>query len=352
MAPSGAWIDGPTVIRGAEWDRNEIRSTTDPSGFDRLGFTDDDVNALCTLVQNLLHTLLAAAPRPLRSLASETLPPLQIYATRSRLGRLSFEWHASKMELHQSGTTPLGSEKWLPTRVRLCDINGLLLQCTPQQVYERDPELLAIIVHELIHLLFIDGVATSNVFNEACTLALQERSQPSPGFYGTNLPWDHRTFRGDTGFRTSDFATFELSSQAKRAFYIATTHALDDVPSETIWQICTALNQRAHQAVTTADGPKKYHPLWRDIEDAVTGELGSANGKAVLEQLALRPMTPGEKTMVFPQREGDQEVLRFRVFENAAYGERDRAGGWKGTQFLCEESPGPLLGVRIIHGAH
>ena len=114
------------------------------------------------------------------------------------------------------------------------------------------------------------------------------------------------------------------------------THALDDVATEAIWNICMALSMKAHTPLEAPGGPKKYHPKWRDIADAINGELGR-QGEKILTSLPFRNLEEGTHVLTFPANDRRDERCTFTVQRHPQFGERDIHGGWRGIEYICSD---------------
>lgn len=319
------------VRPGTRFGMSTLAPVYEPSGFrEKLGFSDQQVQELCTLVRELLDDLLATMPADMRSQVEQRLQPLPLYA-HSAPGR--FVATSRNINFLATGVSGRGGMACRPAQIPPSSVDGLLVGATPAKVQARDPSLVSAVYHELVHGAVWDAVFTDVALNEAVALRFQREKHPYPGFYATTQPWDDARFTGTTGFGTSDMATWARSKNSTTAWYIATSHALNAVPSDAIWNIMSGLSRYARTPRQTVRGMECVVPMQSDIRAAFAAELGQPLANAVFQTVGLKPMVAGAHVLRFPRTDGQVTEIPFTLHPNPAYRELDAQSQWNGTQY-------------------
>lgn len=276
--------DDPAVL-----ELEEAADPSDPSGFERYGYTQQNLATLCAFVRDTAIAIRRHVPIDLLEHMPQHIP---LYANRSNPGVAASLLYGESTE----------------SSMQLQPLMGMIIGTPPGLAEKRNMEFELVIGHEHLHTAYY-GAAESNSVNEAIVGRLETEYLPSVG-YRRDRRWRPDLFTGTTGFRVDDGAAKLHTNESKSAEYMWTAHAMRFLTADQVWRICTGL-------VTNARASGQF-PRFDQVADAITSE-DPVNGKKVLNTPPFQPMTRGFQQYVFPRGNDHLDIYTFSVVQNSDY---------------------------------
>lgn len=305
--------DDPAVL-----EQEQAADPHDPSGFERYGYTQQNLAALCAFVRDTAIAIRRHVPADLLGHMPQRIP---LYANRSNPGV------AASLLYEESAQSPRN----------LQPLMGMIIGTPPGLAEQRSMEFELVIGHEHLHTAYY-GAAESNSVNEAIVGRLETEYLPSVG-YRRDRRWRPDAFTGTTGFRVDDGAAKLHTNESKSAEYMWTAHAMRFLTADQVWRICTGL-------VTSARAQGEF-PSFDQVADAITGE-DPVNGKKVLNTPPFQPMTRGYQQYVFPRGNDHLDVYTFSAVQNSEY-DPNSPDLMKRIQFSARQDPAQKQLVFRLH---